>query len=119
MNPCNKYLQTSIETQSKTGIVVKLYDGAISFLNRAVLDINREDFQAKNLNINKAIEILLELNISLDLEQGGEISKNLRALYNFYIKRLRSANIKNDTASIKQVIIGISQLNLGFKQIAS
>jgi len=45
----------------------------------------------------------MELNLALDMEKGGEIAKNLRALYNYMYRTLVEANIKKDKKMLDDV----------------
>lgn len=119
MQMTNKYFETSVQTTDKSQIVVMLYNGAIKFLKRAVIAIENNDFPAKGQSINKAIDIINELNFSLDMETGGEIADNLRSLYNFFVRELTSANIKCDIEKINSVINCLQDLNKGWSAIAS
>ena len=112
------YQQTAIETESKGRIIVKLYDGAIRFLGQALEAIKTGDFERKGNLILKARNIVLELSAALDMEAGGEISTNLRSLYNFILHRLTIANIKCDKIAIGEVINLLTELNEGWKKIA-
>lgn len=118
MNGLGNYTQTSIGTAGKSKLVIILYEGAIKFLNLAVRDIGTGDFEGKNRNICKAIDIISELNITLDMSAGGQISQNLRGLYNFFTRNLKNANIKCDIRMIRQVISCLGELNQGWKAIA-
>jgi len=48
----------------------------------------------------KTEEIITELMISLDFEQGGEISKNLFSLYTWFNRELLEANISQNRVRI-------------------
>ena len=54
------------------------------------------DYMGKGRNIQKALDIIYELNTVLNMEDGGEIAANLRSLYNFMTRHLTQANIKCD-----------------------
>jgi len=112
------YQQTAIETESNGRIIVKLYDGAIRFLRQALEAIKAGDFERKGNLIIKARNIVLELSAALDMEAGGEISQNLRSLYNFILQRLTIANIKCEPNTIKEVIDLLANLNESWKKIA-
>jgi flagellar protein FliS len=119
MNGFNTYQETAVMTQGRGRLVVMLYDGAIRFLRQAILDIHRNDFASKGKHIAKAQDIIFELSTVLDMEKGGEISKNLRSLYNFMHKHLSQANLKKDTAMIQEVISLLDELNQGWRVVAS
>ncbi len=54
----------------------------------------------------------------LDMDAGGEISKNLRSLYMFMKSHLSQANAKRDPQMIQEVIGLLEELNQGWKTIA-
>jgi flagellar protein FliS len=88
-----------------------LYDGGISNLDRAMELIrcrNRSKNDPSKIEetgkaILKAQEIITELMVSLDFEQGGEIAENLFALYTWFNKELLEAHVKSDEARILAV----------------
>lgn len=119
MNGVSVYKETSITTQSKGKLVVLLYEGAIRFLKQAVVEMERKNYEAKGKLINKAQDILYELNSTLNMEEGGEISQNLRSLYNFMIRHLAQANFKCDPKLAQDVIKLLEELNQGWKAITT
>ena len=95
-----------------------LYDGAIKFLKLAIRELERRQHgRQKGLYINKALDIINELNTVLDMEAGGEVAANLRKLYLFMIRHLNTANIKKDPRIINEVITLLEELNQGWKAI--
>ncbi len=86
-----------------TRLVVMLYDGAIASLNQALEAIEAEDLAGRCRSINMAVDILANLCVALDTEQGGEIARNLERLYGFMIGRLQRANLMNDPAPVREV----------------
>lgn len=118
MNGFEAYQETSVTTQSKGRLVVMLYEGAIKFMKLAITEIEAENHEAKGRYIQKARDIINELNTVLDMEVGGEIAENLRKLYLFMDKSLSEANTKMDTAKIQEVIALMEELNQGWKAIA-
>ena len=107
-----------VTTQNSGRIVVLLYEGAISSLEKAIKVLESKDYGAKGRYISKAYDIIFELNIVLDMEAGGELSENLRNLYTFMCTHLSKANSKCDSAKIRDVIGILQELSSGFKAIA-
>jgi flagellar protein FliS len=58
----------------------------------------------------KTEEIITELMVSLDFDQGGEISKNLFALYTWFNRELLEANISQDVSRMVTVKNMLSDL---------
>ncbi len=117
MNGITAYQDNAVTTQSKGRLIVMLYDGAIKFLRLAIREIENNNYEAKGRYINKAIDIINELNAVLDMDAGGEIAGNLRKLYIFMINRLSQANLQNDPQLIRDVIKLMEELNRSWKAI--
>jgi flagellar secretion chaperone FliS len=119
MNGISVYQETSISTQGKGRLIVMLYDGAIKFLKLAIKETEARHYMEKGQYINRAQDIINELNTVLDMESGGEMAANLRKLYCFMNRHLSQANSKCDTGMINEVITLLEELNKGWKTIAS
>ncbi len=111
----NSYKQTQVETVNQGEIVVLLYDGAIRFLNQAKDRIEKKDFGGKGVAISRALDIIAELDSSLNMEKGGELSKNLHSLYLFASTCLLKANMKLDVGMIDHVIHMMEELKYSFE----
>ena len=118
MNKVNAYKNTTITTQGKGRLIVLLYEGAIKFMNQAIKELEAGNFAAKGHYINRAQDIINELNMVLDRDAGGEIAENLCKLYCFMNNRLSQANVKRDPQMIREVISIMEELNQGWKTIA-
>jgi flagellar protein FliS len=112
------YQDNAVTTQRKGRLIVLLYDGAIKFMKLAIKELEAENYEAKGKYINKARDIINELNAILDVNAGGEIASNLRELYCFMNSRLSEANIKRDPKMIREVIELMEELNQSWKAIA-
>jgi flagellar protein FliS len=110
-NGLSAYRQTRIKTASQAQLIIMLYDGGINNLDHALELLNRKPDLKKDPSkieeigkaILKAQEIITELMVSLDFEQGGEIAENLFALYTWFNKELLESHVKSDAARIQNV----------------
>ena len=118
MNGIASYIDNTVTTQSKGRLIVMLYDGAIKFMRLAIKELEANNYEAKGRYINKAQDIINELNVVLDMDAGGEIATNLRKLYCFMSRRLSEANLKRDPQMIRDVIKLMEELNQSWKAIA-
>jgi flagellar protein FliS len=118
MQGIKAYRENAVTTQSRGRLIVLLYDGAIKFLKQAIREIEANNFEAKGQYINKALDIINELNAVLDMNAGGEMASNLRKLYLFMIKHLSEANVKRDPQMIRDVIKLMEDLNQSWKAIS-
>ena len=119
MKGIGAYQDTAISTQSRGRLIVMLYDGAIKFLRLAIQELEAENYAGKGQYINRAQDIIDELNAVLDMEAGGEISRNLRSLYLFMLRYLTRANVERDAKAITDVITQLETLNEGWRAIAN
>jgi flagellar protein FliS len=89
-----------MQTAAPGQIVLMLFEGAIRFLDRAetgfAIDDPAEANQTIHNNIQRAQDILLELNMSLDVEKGGQLAHTLRGLYQYMDRRLTDSNIRKN-----------------------
>ena len=113
------YQENTITTQNQGRIVVMLYEGAIKFLKYAISEMQAENHEAKSKYLNKSEDIINELNTVLDMEAGGEIATNLRALYVFMTRQIHEANIKKDPSKLEEVIKLLEELNQSWKAITN
>jgi len=120
------YKETKIKTAGQGQLIVMLYDESVKQLSRAI-DLLEANKNAKKdpgriEQISKAVmkteEIITELMISLDFEQGGEISKNLFSLYTWFNRELMEANITQDIDRIKTVRDMLSELRNTWSEIS-
>ncbi len=118
MNEVGAYKDTAVTTQSKGRLIVLLYDGAIKFMKLAIKELEAGNQNAKGQYINRAQDIINELNAVLDIDAGGELVNNLRRLYCFMNNHLSEANIKRDPQMIREVISIMEELNQSWKAIA-
>ena len=80
-----------------------------------------ESFNADKLaEIGKSVRILEEgLKGGLNPAQGGEIARNLGALYDYCIGRLTLANLRNDVALLEEVVHLIAPVAQSWNEIGA
>jgi flagellar secretion chaperone FliS len=120
-NPWKSYRQVATQTASPGQLVLMLFDGAIRFLNRALSGFESDDPQefneTINNNISRAQEIVNELNLSLDMNAGGELAMHLRRLYYYIDSRLVESNLKKETAGINEALLRLGELREAWSQM--
>jgi flagellar protein FliS len=94
-----------------------LYDGAIKFLNQAKEYMAVNDVAKKGIAISKALDVINEMDSTLNMEKGGTLARNLHGLYLFCSNHLLRANLKKDPAMVDDVIRVLSGLRSAYSQI--
>jgi len=107
-SPIASYQQISIESDVRGAdphrLIVLLFDGAERALQLTLERLAANDVKGKSDSIVKAIEIIQSgLSASLDLEQGGSLAQNLKALYEYMVTRLIHANAHKDANAVREV----------------
>lgn len=111
-------VETGIESATPHQLVVMLFDALHQYLLAAQGAMERGDVALKCQKMGAAIRVLDEgLRGSLNLAQGGEIAKNLDAVYEYCVNRLTVANLKNDASAITEVIKIVEPIASGWKQM--
>jgi flagellar secretion chaperone FliS len=122
MNPYDAkraYTESSILTAPPERLVVMLYDGAIRFLGQAAVAMRAGNNRVFLDRIQRGEAIIRELNLTLNMEQGGEVSGRLRAIYQFCDLHLTAATAERDPRKIDDVIRLLSELRVAWQQIAA
>lgn len=120
-NPWASYRAVATQTASPGQLVLMLFDGAIRFLECALTGFREEDvaasYQTINNNVLRAQAIIHELNVSLNMEQGGDCAQTLRRLYDYFDRRLQESNLKKVPAGIEEVIRRLTTLRDAWSQM--
>jgi len=74
---------------------------------------------AKGKAMSKAVALINQLNGTLDMERGGAVAANLRALYEYMMQRLTLANATNDAHIAAEIARLVSEIKSGWDQIVT
>jgi flagellar protein FliS len=114
----HSYQVNDISTSSQGQLILMMYDGALQAVNQSIQCMNQKDVAGQSLHILKAQDIINELSLALDMEQGGEVSKTLEQLYQFVLNQLLQANITSDPMYLESVIKVLTPLRDAWSRIA-
>jgi flagellar protein FliS len=124
-NPLAAYRETRVKTASPGQLVVMLYDEAIKQADTAMALLGPEskpkpaDIERINACLGKVQDVVTELMASLDFDAGGEIAKDLFALYVWFGREVLEANIKKDSSRIAAVRNMLAELRGAWAEAAS
>ncbi|GBE25554.1 flagellar protein FliS [bacterium BMS3Bbin02] len=108
----NAYRVQAVESASPAQLVLMLYDGALGAIaaSTRALTADQRDLATAHRELTRAQDIILELQLSLDHDRGGEIASSLEGIYGFCIDRLTQANVKKDMHPLADVTRFITEL---------
>ena len=104
------YQKTNVNTASQGRLVVLLYEGAVKHLKAAINlfgpdeKLKPGDIEQFGIHLQKAQAIITELQVSLDMEKGGDIARNLMSLYVYFNEELMDATISHNKTKIEFVL---------------
>jgi len=110
-------VQTGVEAASPHKLIKLLIEGAIEKVQLARGYLERQDVQRKCETVSWAMQIIDGLRGSLDMKAGGDIAANLDALYDYMLRRLLEANLRNDVAALDEVVKLLNELRAGWNSI--
>ena len=117
-DPYQTYIEGSLLGSNPVFLVVALYEGAIDAVRRAKTCFDQGDILGRGQAISKAFEILTELIVSLNQEKGGEISSNLKRLYDYMQRRLLEAHTKKAKEPVEEVEKLLASLLEAWRRVA-
>lgn len=107
MNALQQYqrvnTQTSITDADPHRLIQLLINGALERINMAKAQMQANNIEAKGRLISKTIDIVSGLQGFLDLEKGQDLAAKLDALYDYMIRSLVAANVRNDVEKLEEV----------------
>ena len=117
------YAQVGVETGVASAdphrLILMLFDGALAAIAAARLAMSRSEVAAKAAAVTKAIAIVDGgLKASLDVNAGGELAMRLSELYDYMLKQLLLANLRNEVTTLDEVSRLLNELRGAWAQIA-
>jgi flagellar secretion chaperone FliS len=111
-------VEASVAMADPHQLVALLFDALQRHVAAAKTAMQAKDIPQKCKQVTSAIRILEEgLKAPLDMEQGGDIARNLHSLYDYCVNRLVLANARNDEAGLDEVLRLIEPVADSWKQI--
>ena len=103
-NARSAYLESRVLSADPIELVRLAYQAAMEAVKEARRHLANQQILERARAISRASEIILELNASLDFERGGQIAPQLAALYDFMLRRLTDANLRQSDAPLAEVL---------------
>ena len=112
------YQTQALMTASPAQLVAMLLEKATASLNEAIAAIESGQIEDRWRANKRAMEIINHLDLTLDMDRGGEIAENLRSLYSFALRRLADVDFKNDTQAAREVIKLLEPMLASWRELA-
>jgi flagellar protein FliS len=109
-NGHDAYLESRVLSADPVELVNLLYQACIQAVRDARYHLERGDIGERSRAINRACEIVMELNVALDRDRGGEIAARLAQLYDYVLGRLLEANMQQSDLPLAEVLALLATL---------
>jgi flagellar protein FliS len=113
----SQYRKNAVGGASPIQLIIMLYDGSLRHMQAAKNAMEQGDLFQQNKSAQAAQRILAELMSSLDMEKGGDVSKNLLSIYSFVYNRLIEANMQDKPEWIDDCMKLMSDLGESWRLI--
>lgn len=114
-----RYREMEVLSATPGQLVVLLYDHLLVTLRRAHLATEAGDVSLRCELVDKARNVVTELLVTLDMEKGGDIARNLSGVYTFVLSELVTLGVKPDVQRLDRLTAIVSELREAFAQIAA
>lgn len=98
-------------------LIQMLYDGLLERIAQVKGSIEQKNIELKGVKVNQAVSIVLGLRDALDQKQGYELSSHLDGLYDYVMRQLWQAHLKNDPAILDECTYLITQVSEAWRAI--
>jgi flagellar protein FliS len=114
-----EYRRAATQQASVVGLVIALHDTLIGDLRRAAEAMEKNDIETRCQQLIHGFKVLQQLEVMLDLENGGETANTLRRFYTHVRGQMLSAQFKLLPAILHEQIRIVLEIRQTWHQIDS
>ena len=109
--------QKALDDASPHQLIELMLSGALERVVSASGCMERNETSEAGESIGKAISIVDSLRVSLDVEKGGDIAKNLGQLYDYITRRLLEASVSQQPELLAEVANLLQEIKAAWDEI--
>jgi len=111
------YQANQVSTVNGSKLILMMYDGAIRFINEAIVKMDTNDVAGRGLYISKAQRIINELENALDKKRGGQVAVNLGKAYLEMSRKLTEANVSGNVSDLRVTLKMVNTLKGAWEKV--
>ena len=115
--PQVSYKTTNVQTASQLDLVIMCYENAVRMLEETKIAYREGRYQDKAKKLEGALAIIDELKCALDFDRGGQIARNLDAIYAYFTRTLLKADVEKDFDAFDRVIEMMNSLKETWEEL--
>ena len=109
------YQKNKVMTASPAELTLMLYEGAIKFINVAIMGIDQKNIEKAHNNIVKATRIIEEFRNSLDFKYP--VAKDFDVVYEYILRRPVEANVHKDNEILEECLTHLRSMRDTWKEV--
>ena len=113
------YQGNQIDGAGPLGLVLLTYESLFKSLGQARMAIQAGDLMAEAKHTSRAMEALIELSTSLNMEEGEQVAQSLASLYVYMMNKLTEGLCSCSTEHLDEVIQLVQKLREGWSQLSA
>jgi flagellar protein FliS len=113
------YRSHALEGATGVELTIALYDGIIRFMHNAIDAIDRKDVEARRAAVKRAMDIVIHLQATLDIDIGGDPAKSLSEFYVAMFALMLQGSQAQSKKKFEQVIANVRNVRDAWKQVAA
>lgn len=117
MEARTSYREAAVRGATPVQLVICLYEQAIADLRCAVIALKTGDIEGRTRGINHALAVITRLQVTLDMERGGDVARNLARFYGVVRAALVEAQFRQSVAALEQQISLLMQVHEAWCQV--
>lgn len=116
-DPRNAYRQYSAGGNQSLHLVVLLYEQIIEDVRRAVAALESGDVERRTAEINHALLVIGQLQGTLNLDEGGEVARNLDRFYESLRRRVLEGQISASRKILEQQMLLVMEVREAWVEV--
>ena len=112
----NNAAETSVSSSNPRELIILVYERIFDQLRIGKMELMQDRF---GIDVFTKASTLINLGLlaSLDYEKGGEIAKNLKAVYEWALKTINEGRVNKSPKKIQDVIDVLTPIYEGWKEL--
>ena len=107
------------EGASGVELTVALYEGIIRFMNKAIVAVERGEVDQRRIAVKRAMDIVIHLQATLQMDIGGEPAKALSEFYVAMFALMLQGSQANSIEKFRQVIACVRNVRGAWRHVAN
>jgi len=117
LDPKRAYREAAVRSATPVRLILMLYEAGIEDLRRIIAAIQENDIQRRTDEAHHFLQVLNQLQGSLDMERGGDVAANLDRYYSLVRSQLWQAELNNSSEIVQSLLAHFLSLHQAWLEV--